>query len=276
MSSAVDVNLNAIWIAGVADVYVAGDSGTLLHYNGRRWDRVTDFPSTANLISISGTDSTDIYVLTSTNTVFHFDGTAWSEITPPGAPSLKGLWAPARGQLYAVGPSDTVLLRVDTTWQSMNVGTGYHYNAVHGSSATSVVVVGNVSAIARLDGTTWSVTTPYSSPKLYGVWVNSSTSAFAVGQLSTNPTNATILEFDGTTWSLPVPATDIVNMFGVWGSGPNDVFACGTNGKILHFDGDRWLAMPTSSAPELRGIAGVETDVFTVGTGGAIWRYTGP
>jgi hypothetical protein len=63
---------------------------------------------------------------------------------------------------------------------------------------------------------------------------------------------------------------------GVWGTGPNDVWAVGSGGTILHWDGDRlssfpsgtteWLSEPRGSGPN---------DVWAVGSGGAIVHWDG-
>jgi hypothetical protein len=65
---------------------------------------------------------------------------------------------------------------------------------------------------------------------------------------------------------------------GVWGSSASDVFAVGSSGLILHYDGTSWTPMPLQSAgqPEdLRRVWGSSgTDVFAVG-GSTLLHYDG-
>jgi len=49
----------------------------------------------------------------------------------------------------------------------------------------------------------------------------------------------TIVHYDGTNWSHQNSGTDNL-LFSVWGSGSSDVFAGGTRGTILHYDGTSW------------------------------------
>ena len=54
----------------------------------------------------------------------------------------------------------------------------------------------------------------------------------------------------------------------MWGSGPNDVFAVGANGTILHStnDGASWHAQTSGTTQTLYGVWGSgPNDVFAVG-----------
>jgi hypothetical protein len=65
----------------------------------------------------------------------------------------------------------------------------------------------------------------------------------------------------------------------VWGSSGNDVFAVGSRGTIVHYDGTAWSPMNSGSDAELLGVWGSSSsDVFAVGysaTGGTILHYNG-
>jgi hypothetical protein len=79
--------------------------------------------------------------------------------------------------------------------------------------------------------------------------------------------------------------TPETNVMDVWGSGPDDIYAVGFNGTILHFDGAAWSEMDSVSEADLSGVWGYvirdnagavqKTDVFAVGTNGTILRYNG-
>jgi len=63
---------------------------------------------------------------------------------------------------------------------------------------------------------------------------------------------------------------------GVWGSCSHDVFAAGSRGTILHYDGVRWRAMSSGTANDLYGVWGSGgSDVFAVAWGGTILHYGG-
>jgi hypothetical protein len=57
------------------------------------------------------------------------------------------------------------------------------------------------------------------------------------------------------TWAAGTPTTE--GLRDVWGSSGSDVFAVGTNGTILHYDGSAWAVMTTPEALESCSITGV-------------------
>jgi len=66
------------------------------------------------------------------------------------------------------------------------------------------------------------------------------------------------------------------DLYGIWGSSPSDVYACGTNGIILHYNGKTWSPMVSNSAVIFTRIWGSSpSDIFAVATLGAIQHYDG-
>ncbi len=117
-----------------------------------------------------------------------------------------------------------------------------------------------VSADAATSGTT---------NGLNGVWGNSRSDVFAVGQ------RGTILHYDGSAWSAMASGTTS-RLNGVWGSSSSDVFAVGGAGTILHYNGSFWSAMTSGTTDNLWGVRGSSSsDVFAVGGYGTILYYNG-
>jgi hypothetical protein len=65
----------------------------------------------------------------------------------------------------------------------------------------------------------------------------------------------TIMHWDGTTWTRFESGTQWP-LFGIWGSGPNDVWAVGRYGTVLHWDGTTWSPSPSNTTVELVGVWG--------------------
>jgi hypothetical protein len=65
------------------------------------------------------------------------------------------------------------------------------------------------------------------------------------------------------------------DLHGVWGTSPENVYAAGSEGTLLHFDGTRWQEASLPGA-ELGGLnrvwAGPHSDVVVVGEGGVVIR----
>ncbi len=79
---------------------------------------------------------------------------------------------------------------------------------------------------------------------------------------------------DGWVWLNPLPQGN--HLRALWGSGPNDVYAVGEVGAIIHYDGSTW--QPFSNLPgedTLLGVWGAgPNDIFAAGVN-ALWHYDG-
>jgi len=74
-----------------------------------------------------------------------------------------------------------------------------------------------------------------------------------------------ILHFDGSSWASMASGTSS-NLYAVWGSSATDVFAVGFGGTILHYDGSLWAPMASGSSGPLNGVWGASpVDVYAVG-----------
>ncbi len=77
----------------------------------------------------------------------------------------------------------------------------------------------------------------------------------------------TILHFDGVAWS-PVPSGTTRNLHAVWGSSAGNVYAVGAAGTVVHFDGSAWSAATIGTSQTLRGVWGSSaSDVYAVAAG---------
>jgi len=87
--------------------------------------------------------------------------------------------------------------------------------------------------------------------------------------------SGTILHYDGTSWTSMSNATT-ERLWSVWGSSSTDVLAVGDSGTILHYDGTSWSSMSSGTTTSLLGVWGSSsTDVFAVGSSGTILHYNG-
>ncbi|MFN8581731.1 MAG: hypothetical protein U0163_12235 [Gemmatimonadaceae bacterium] len=65
--------------------------------------------------------------------------------------------------------------------------------------------------------------------------------------------------------------------WGLWGAAPNDLWATGQNGTIVHYDGTSWTSVPSPTNLPLFGPGGSgPTDIWSVGiNGGLVSHYDG-
>jgi hypothetical protein len=85
----------------------------------------------------------------------------------------------------------------------------------------------------------------------------------------------TILHHDGSGWSAMV-STTTARLRGLWGTGPDDVYAVGDGGVILRYDGLSWSAMASGATGDLYAVWGSRSDdVYAAGAGGILLHNDG-
>lgn len=110
---------------------------------------------------------------------------------------------------------------------------------------------------------------------LYGLWGDTNGHGFAVGEDESGG-GATILHRNSN-WEAQGSGESPGQLHDVWGSAPDDVFAVGSSGKAVQYDGSAWVERVNGLAAQmtLRGVwtAGVDSDVIAVGDDATIVRY---
>jgi|GEM_PF-765534 len=76
-------------------------------------------------------------------------------------------------------------------------------------------------------------------------------------------------------WQI-MPTGTTSTLTGIWVNAPADIFAVGTDGTILHYDGTAWHPMTSGVTESLYAVWGTSgSDVYAVGTNGTILHYNG-
>lgn len=189
----------------------------------------------------------------------------------------------APGELWAVGDAGTVLHRKSSGAFELVSAAGLTRN-LYGliGTATDLYAVGEAGTILhRTSGNFVSMSSGVSTD-LNDVWGSGSptlTTVLAVGNKDPISQKGVILR-GGTNWTADSSNTpDGINLLGIWGSGPSDVWAVGDQGIALHNGGGTsW----TSSAPAalggnpMRAISGASsTAVYASDIYGGIYVYNG-
>ena len=106
-------SLNRVWGSGPNDVFVVGEQGVLMHYDGSTWSEVESGVQ-ANLNDIWGYSAENIYVVGdmevffgptrySAATILHFDGVAWSRMESRYIEALRAVWGNSPHDVFALG-----------------------------------------------------------------------------------------------------------------------------------------------------------------------------
>jgi hypothetical protein len=159
--------------------------------------------------------------------IVRWAGTSGS-IEPSG--TTAGLYdvQPIGGTFYAVGDGGTVLVRNAATqsWSRVTVPTTAALNALWGTAADNIWVVGANGTILHRSAAGWAVMESGTTSTLGGVWGSGPADVYAVGG------EGTIVHYDGLRWTRLTSGTTGW-LTAVWGSGPADVHVVGLDGVVL-------------------------------------------
>jgi len=209
----------------------------------------------------------------------------------------------------------TPLLAMDWETQTPPPNAGNMLTGVWGSGPNDVFAVGlnfpfavgaSLSGkILHYDGASWSLMLDVPDAFLFGVWGSGPNDVFAVGKAVVIDSNwispplftsgdeilgesepldpnwapgGLILHYDGSSWTRMDSGTSVA-LNGVWGTGPNDVYAVGgysspsmegqpddVLGVVLHYDGSSWSEMWSGTTACLKALwAGGPNDIHAVG-----------
>lgn len=127
---------------------------------------------------------------------------------------MDGVWGTSAHNLFAVGHS------------SGSAGTMWHFD---GGKWTNV-------RLGQFEGGT--IPAPFDLAAIHGL---SADNIVAVGNRSPFfPGVSFIIHYDGRQWIEQQAPTGSYALRSVWMNAPNDVWACGMNGTLLHYDGGQW------------------------------------
>lgn len=256
MTSPTSQRLRGVWGSSPTNVFAAGQAGTIARYNGTAWTTMSS-PTTANLVGISGASANLIFAVAEDGSIIRFDGTTREVVVPPSGNFLRGVWMASPTLGYATGTGG-VLKFNGTTWSNDASYTNVHgvLRAVWGSSASNVVVVGDVGFMGRFDGTAWSTVTRRTGEPL-SIVTGSGSTAFAFGM------NTTVQQ-TGSTSQLLTSAPDLTS---VWAVDANTMCAAGHDGAVWKYANAVWQLQTTNTFTHFEDVwAASATQVIAIGT----------
>jgi hypothetical protein len=283
-------DFNDVWGISGINVYVVGDSGLIIHYDGSTWSEMNS-GTTNDLWGVWGISEMNIFTVGHQGTILHYNGSMWYTMNSNTTENLYGIWGSSESDIFAVGYSGTILHYNGSAWTEMNSTTSESLLDIWGRLGMDVFAVGASGIILHYDGNTWFAMDSGTSNLLWSIWGTPATDIFVVGFFGT------ILHYNGTNWTAMNSGTSSL-LWDVWGSSTTDVFAVGAIDTVLHYDGSTWsgggsntttttiINTTTSSSPAISledgtidilfGIWGTSgNDVFAVGKGGVVIHYDG-
>ena len=166
--------LHNAWGASSNDLFVVGDKGTILHFDGTAW---TKFPqiTTKDIRHIWGTSHSNVWASgwnesTGESVLLHFDGSSWQELNVkdlgdigPGRHGLIGVWAvdsAGHSKTYACGSfvysrTDNASWKTDTLSNSLGTDAFDALVNLSGNGANDLMVEGGGGFVSHWNGKSW-------------------------------------------------------------------------------------------------------------------------
>ena len=298
-------NLNDVHGAG-KDVWIVGDDGLILHYDGQTWNEEPR-PTTTNLTSVWAQWSdkawaAKVWAVGENGTILVRDAGRWV-LSDQVDGKLTAVWASNPADAWAVGMSGAVYHFDGTGWQAVAKPTEQNLLDVWGTEKNDVWVVGGgiqradgearervelfhwggadwdqtasllVSATdARLSAGEWRFCTEadrFSEPfGAVGIWGTSASNIWVTTRCGGT------LRWGGT-WELDGGSPNDRDARGIWSSS-GSVWVVGNWGRISHFYDKSWhdASITGSSTPRLNAVWGSASgEVWAVGADGTILRH---
>jgi hypothetical protein len=236
----VPATLRAMTGWGPNDVWVAGEGGTLMHWDGTKFTR-TPTGTRESFDAMWGSGPQDIWAIGPSSAAYHFNGSTWTRVSIPTlsyyAEAISG-----RGSNLAwiAGYDGSMHKWNGATWTKMTTATTNRLYSVYAASATDGWASGEKNTLLRWNGVNWGVWTPPSTDAnthYTSVWGNGPNDVWL-----TNGTYA--WNWNGSTWTQKGYLSFGGYIKGMWGRAPNDVWSPGDGYNLDHWNGTEWTDVP--------------------------------
>jgi len=288
MAVPTSLDLHGVWGSSATDIWVVGSdsssnpSGVILHYDGAKWSDVSP-ANTPGLRAVHGSAATNVWACGSGKNAHRFDGTQWSAVDTGNLEQKQDVRAFAPGDVWIA--TNGSMLRFDGNAWTLGPNTPtLGALGMWGSSSTDLWAIDSSlvvkDTVAHYDGNSWTPVPPGSISVPDAIW-GRSTGTPSIW-LAGAPGSGMPIVFRHTKagWSKLASQLAVKKRIEAgWVFADDDVWVVGAAGLVAHYDGKSWVTVQTPATPAttMRGLWGATAkDLWAVGDGGTVVRYTAP
>ena len=270
-------SVHGVWadVEGVVAVG-AGGLAARRSIDGGPWEVLAGAPS-VTLRAVCGRDPTDVFVAGDDGTVAHWDGEAWTTKFTSGTIDLQALWirpgSVGDDGVYAVGSGGQLVGLVAGAWKATQIAAGtVVLEDLIGREDGTLIAVGNkhTVTILRPQAAAWQgqVTNDERQRDLGAL-------AELDGVVRIFGASGAVLVGAGQSWNVDTSAAVVAGVkdFAVADAGPEGpMVALAATGGGVRFDGVSWSAVATTPEATLTDFAVAGEELWATGTRGFIAR----
>lgn len=275
LDTGTDVTLRSVFVEAENRVWISGDQGTVLFFDGERF---TDSSTSAGFRGIEVPDWYGVAASAGETAIAGDRGlayarreTIWEQERSNTSERMLTMIRPAPSMFYAAGENGRVIRRRvgDKEWQRVDINAPRESKITGGwsnSEETIAFATDRGIVIEQVQGE-WIASTVDTSTTtmvpLFGVWSSTrGADLVAVGLAGVayrRPEGAVA-------WSYEDTGSD-ADLYAIYGSAADRVFAVGGSGVVLQYDGAKWTSVPSASPHDLYAIHGLADGSLTVAAG---------
>ena len=135
--------LNDVWFDGTTGVAVGDDGVIATYDRDADEWTTDQHDSKLNLYGVSGTNSSDIWVVGEQGLVLHWNGTQWGTVDIGSRTNMWSVWSPSGNVAFAVGANGAAFRIQGSIVDKLNTGVNEHLYSVTGTNEANVWAVGS-------------------------------------------------------------------------------------------------------------------------------------
>jgi hypothetical protein len=217
-----NAQLKAISGSSPNDVWIIGNAGLILHWNGSAWSAMTSPVGAEDFLTVWSRTSTDAWIGGKTS-ILHWNGTSWSAAPnnrSGGLGTAQAFWGASGTDVWTVTGSGFIAHWDGSIWNFVS-STSQQLLSLWGFAANDIWAVGLGGSIQHWNGSDWSPITSPTTTLLVSVWGSSPNDVWAVSD-----TGGVLLHWNGSTWTSGDSGTDH-DLSAVFGSSSNNIWIAG-------------------------------------------------